>query len=326
MFLGYGTDTKAYRLFDVERQRVIYSRDVKFDESDFGILQGNKPDGNVNKLVHIELSKNDDVIIDDDELLNVDEINDDASVQRPQRERRPPDRFGEWVTVASDGITELATVDEALNETDANLWRDAMQHELDSLHKHSVFNLVELPNGRKAIGSKWVFRVKHNADGSVERCKAIFVAQGYSQKHGVDYDETFSPAVRFESLRTVIGLSVKQGLKLHQMDVTTPFLNDLDEGVYMREPKGFIVEGQVHLVCKLNKSLYGLKQSPRCWNHVLDEHLWVLFRFRVFPVFMFLMMILILLLLQCMWMTLFSQVHLTRKSLKSSKASLKGLR
>ena len=112
----------------------------------------------------------------------------------------------------------------------ANLWHDAMQHEMDSLHKHNVFNLVELPNGRKAIGSKWVFRVKHNADGSVERCKARLVAQGYSQKHGVDYDETFSPVVRFESLRTVIGLSVKQGLKLHQMDVTTAFLNgDLDE-------------------------------------------------------------------------------------------------
>ena len=156
----------------MERQRVIYSRDVKFDDSDFGILQGNKPDGNVNKLVDIELSNDDDVINDDDELSNDDETNDDVSVQRPSRERQPPDRFGEWVTVASDGITEPATVDEALNGTDANLWRDAMQHQMDSLHKHNVFNLVELPNGRKAIGSKWVFRVKHNADGSVERCKA----------------------------------------------------------------------------------------------------------------------------------------------------------
>ena len=105
----------------MERQRVIYSRDVKFDESNFGILQWDKPDGNVNKLVDIELSNDDDVIIDDDELSNDDEINDDASVQRPSRERRPPDRFGEWVTVASEGITEPATVDEALNGTDANL-------------------------------------------------------------------------------------------------------------------------------------------------------------------------------------------------------------
>ena len=101
----------------MERQRVIYSRDVKFDESDFGILQGDKPDGNVNKLVDINLSNDDDVIIDDDELSNDDEINDDASVQRPSRERRQPDHFGEWVTVASEGITEPATVDEALNGT-----------------------------------------------------------------------------------------------------------------------------------------------------------------------------------------------------------------
>ena len=206
------------------------------------------------------MSNDDDAIIDDDELSNDGETNDDVSVQRPSRERRPPDRFGEWATVASDGITEPATVDEALNGKDANLWEDALQHEMDSLLKHNVFNLVELPNGRKAIGSKWVFRVKHNADGSVERRKARLVAQGYSQKHDVDYDETFSPVVRFESLRTVIGLSVKQGLKLHQTNVTKAFLNgDLDEEVYMRQPEGFIVEGEGYLVWKLNKSLYGIE-------------------------------------------------------------------
>ncbi len=81
--------------------------------------------------------------------------------------------------------------------------------------------VVELPEGRKCVGSKWVFKVKTNADGSTERCKARLVAQGYSQKEGLDYDETFSPVVRSESVRSVIALATKNGLKLHQLDITT---------------------------------------------------------------------------------------------------------
>ena len=117
-----------------------------------------------------------------------------------------------------------------------------------------------MPEGRKVIRSKWVFKVKHNADGSVEKLKARLAAQGFSQKYGVDYDETFSPVVRFESIRTVIALDVKKGLKMHQMDVNTAFLHgDLEEEVYMRQSEGFVVEGQEHLVCKLNKSPIWLK-------------------------------------------------------------------
>ncbi|KAK3730444.1 hypothetical protein QZH41_012646, partial [Actinostola sp. cb2023] len=149
VFLGYGTDTKAYRLFDVERQRVIYSRDVKFDEGAFGILQKDKPDGTVIKLVDVELSNNDDV-----ELSNNDDVDEGPSVLRQSsRERRPPDRLGEWVTVVSDGIVEPTTVSEALNGPDADQWHVAMQQEMDSLHKHDVWNLTELPDGRKAVGS-----------------------------------------------------------------------------------------------------------------------------------------------------------------------------
>ena len=149
-----------------------------------------------------------------------------------------------------------------------------MQAEMDSLRDHDVWELVELPEGRKPVGSKWVFKLKTNADGSVERCKARLVAQGYSQKEGLDYDETFSPVVRPESVRSVIALACKEGLKLHQMDITTAFLNgDLEETIYMKQPEGFVAEGQEHLVCRLKNSLYGLKQSPRCWNKALDTQL-----------------------------------------------------
>ena len=106
-----------------------------------------------------------------------------------------------------------------------------MKTEMESLKINDVWELVELPEDRKVIGSKWVFRVKTDADGKVETHKARLVAQGFSQTFGDDYDETFSPVARFESIRTVIALAAKYGLKLHQMDVTTAFLNG---DVYMK--------------------------------------------------------------------------------------------
>ena len=134
--------------------------------------------------------------------------------------------------------------------------------------------IVEPPKDRKIVGSKWVFKVKTNEDGKVEHYKACLVAQGFTQVKGADYDETFCPVVRMESLRTLVAMGVQKGLQLYQVDVTTAFLNGvLEEEIFMRQPEGFVGEGQEHLVCRLKRSLYGLKQSPRCWNSTLDEYL-----------------------------------------------------
>ena len=104
--------------------------------------------------------------------------------------------------------------------------------------------------------------------------KAIESEINSLQKPGVDYDETFCPVIRFESVRTVIALTAKHDLKLHQLDITTAFLNgELNEDIYMKQPEEFEVKGKEHLVCKLNRSLYGLKQSPRCWNETLNSQL-----------------------------------------------------
>ena len=149
-----------------------------------------------------------------------------------------------------------------------------MENKMKSLNENDVWNLVELPKDRKAVGSKWVFKFKVNANESIERYKTRLVAQGFSQKFGLDYDETFCPVVRFESVRTIIGLAVQNGLKMHQLDIATAFLNGkLEEEIFMKQPEGFAAKGQEHLVCKLNRNIYGLKQSPRCWNSVLDDHL-----------------------------------------------------
>ena len=155
---------------------------------------------------------------------------------------------------------------------DKRCWKSAMEDEMESLKSNDVWELVSRPPGRKVVRNKWVYKVKIAADGSLERHKARLVAKGFSQKHGQDYDETFSPVVRGETVRTILAVCANKGLILHQMDVTTAFLNGtLDEDVYMEQPEGFIMNPD--LVCKLKRSLYGLKQSPRCWNVVLDEHL-----------------------------------------------------
>ena len=127
---------------------------------------------------------------------------------------------------------------------------------------------------RKPVGSKWIFKKKTKVDGSIERYKARLIAQGFSQKPGLDYNETFSPVVRFKSFCSLVAVAVQKGLKLHQLDITTAFLNGhLKEEVYMKQPEGFVEKGKEHLVCKLKQSLYGLRQSPRCWNSKLDIHL-----------------------------------------------------
>ena len=131
-----------------------------------------------------------------------------------------------------------------------------------------MLTLVELPAGQKPVGSKWVFKLKKI--GSIERYKARLVA--HTLKERLDYDGTFSPVVRSESVYTVIALASLNGLTLHQMDITTAFLHDLEEGVYMKQPKGFLAD-QENLVCRLKKSIYGLKEAPRCWNQALDAQL-----------------------------------------------------
>lgn len=149
-----------------------------------------------------------------------------------------------------------------------------MKAEMKSLQDNQTWELVELPEGRSVIGSKWVYKIKTKADGSIERYKARLVAQGFTQKYGTDYDETFCPVVRLESFRTIVASAVQQGLKLHQVDVSSAFLNGkLEEEVYMKQPPVFISAGKENLVCKLKKSIYGLKQSPRCWNTALHNQL-----------------------------------------------------
>ena len=164
-------------------------------------------------------------------------------------------------------ITEPRTMEEALANKHSKEWKAAEDSEYETLMENETWEIMELPHGRKPVGCKWVFKVKCRNDGRVERFKGRLVAKGYVLKYGLDYDETFSPVVRFSSIRALLAYGVQNDMIIHQMDVVTAFLNGkLDEELYMQQPDGYIKPGEEHLVCKLKKSIYGLKQSPRCWN------------------------------------------------------------
>ncbi|KAL0558837.1 hypothetical protein IC582_003419 [Cucumis melo] len=133
--------------------------------------------------------------------------------------------------------------------------------------------MVDLPEGKNAIGLKWVYKSKFAADGSLEKHKARLVAKGYAQQHGIDFEETFSPLARFETMRIVLALAVQQQWPVYQFDVKSAFLNgELQEEVYVEQLEGFDKKDSEEKVYKLTKALYGLKQAPRAWYSKIDEY------------------------------------------------------
>ena len=145
-------------------------------------------------------------------------------------------------------------------------WREAMIEELEALKKNKTWVLTTLPAGKKAVSCKWIYTVKQNPEGKVERYKARLVARGFSQTYGIDYDETFAPVAKMNTVRILVSCAANFGWKLHQLDVKNAFLHgDLQEEVYMEIPPGFGTSETMGRVCRLKKSLYGLKQSPRAW-------------------------------------------------------------
>ncbi|BBH09287.1 transposable element gene [Prunus dulcis] len=152
-------------------------------------------------------------------------------------------------------------------------WRNAMKAELEMIEKNDTWKLVDRPFGKPIIGVKWVYKTKLNLDGSVQKNKARLVAKGYSQKPGIDYNETFAPVARLDTIRTLIALAAQKEWNLYQLDVKSAFLNGvLKEEVYVEQPQGFVKENEEIRVYKLNKALYGLKQAPRAWYDEIDSY------------------------------------------------------
>jgi hypothetical protein len=285
-FVGYSIQSKGYRLFDEETSTLVNRRDVIFNEEDFGELC-EKIDLEVTEpsIVDESLESEDEFQETEDgpqetedEPIPVDTQTDGNSNQPrlSSRSRKPPVRFGtdEFIDLAVQHsaycvsqIEEPDSMKEALSSKYSKEWKAAADLEYESLIENETWDLVELPEGRTPIGSKWVFKVKYDSEGGVERFKGRLVAKGFAQKYGVDYQDTYAPVVRFSTIRTLLAFAIQHNMTIHQMDVVTAFLNgSLEEEIYMDQPEGYVQLGQEHLVCRLKKSLYGLKQSPRCWN------------------------------------------------------------
>jgi hypothetical protein len=155
--------------------------------------------------------------------------------------------------------SEPSTFEEAAKH---KVWKDAMIEEYESILKNDVWEVVPRPQGKLVVTSKCLYKIKHATDGSVEKFKARFVARGFFQKEGIDYDEIFAPIARYTSIRIIISLASVFYSRLHQMDVKTAFLNgEVEQEVYIEQREGFVIHGNESHVWKLKKALYGLKQA-----------------------------------------------------------------
>ena len=283
ILIGYEGDD-GYRIFLQPGNRTCRSRDVVFDEK--VITSTTASDWPVNLNADEQARENVQQHIQKHDALGEDatadeEVTDSSSGQNaPAMQLRDrecinkPARYNDFVSTAEAVFSpsEPNSFEAAVHSDHRTDWQTAMENEMQSLQENQTWELVDLPTGKKAISCKWVYKVKQNPDGSIERYKARLVIKGFSQTKGVDYDQTFSPVVRNSTIRTLLSVAASERMHLMQFDVSTAFLyGDLTEEIYMKQPEGF--SDNSDRVCKLKRSLYGLKQAPRCWNRRFGSYL-----------------------------------------------------
>ncbi|WZZ50841.1 hypothetical protein YC2023_050948 [Brassica napus] len=299
--LGTEPGSKAYRLLDPSTRRIIVSRDVVFDENqswkwteteakevntescivDFGLRDVESPNIQPEEDTQVGEAVKNSIKTEEDS-----EEESPVPLRRSSRVSKMPSYLEDYELICEDDdeyelLCEIEVEHLLLlaNEEpwsyeeakELKVWRDACEDEIKSIVKNNTWSLVDLPPNCKAIGLKWVFKVKKNSDGSIHKYKARLVAKGYIQKHGVDFDEVFTPVARIETVRLIIGIAASRGWELHHLDVKTAFLHgELKEEVYVSQPEGYVIRGSEAKVYKLKKALYGLRQAPRAWNEKLN--------------------------------------------------------
>jgi hypothetical protein len=269
--------------YNIHSKNVEENQDLWEDNSGENREENNSTEPSNNDENSLINDLNDDTLEDDYESDDLDgtlvpqtETEPEQPIRQSTREKKIPNWHNSYhmgflnealLTEGSvDGIPQ--TIHELQKRDDWNLWKKAIDEELDSMKDNDVWEFVDkLPNGRKAINSKWVFVIKRGENGK-DRYKARLVAKGCSQKAGIDYKETFAPVVKIATIRIMLSYAVYSGLHIEQMDVKTAFLNgNLGEEVYMK----LSLDGNGQSICKLKKSIYGLKQSSRNWNSKFDS-------------------------------------------------------
>jgi hypothetical protein len=169
-------------------------------------------------------------------------------------------------------LDELATYREAMEGPEYEKWLESMKSEMRSMYDNKVWTLVDIPNDRRAIENKWIFKKNTDADGNVTVYKARLVVKGFRQIQGVDYDEAFSPVAMLKSIWILLAIAAYFNSEIWEMDVKTVFLNgNIEEELYMVQPEGFVDPKDANKLCKLQRSIYGLKQASQSWNLRFDE-------------------------------------------------------
>jgi hypothetical protein len=188
------------------------------------------------------------------------------------RQSKKPKPFSSYMALMCDLVEKEPTCfEEAVQKKE---WMDAMTEEYQSIMKNNVWEVFPKPKNKYVVSSKWIYKIKHATNGSIEKHKARFVARGFSQKEGIDYEETFSPVAKYTSIKTIISLVAKMKWKFHHMDVKTTFLNGvIEEEVYIEQLQGFEVEDRKTHIYRLKKAMYGLKQALRAWYGRIDSFL-----------------------------------------------------
>lgn len=200
------------------------------------------------------------------------EVQPEIHPRRSTRTRYPVERFASYGHFTSDHKAFFGKAQQE-NEPLSYLvaikdgrWVDAMNEEIQAMHTNHSWDIVPRPHNKNVVSCKWVYKIKYRSDGSVERFKARLVARGFTQQHGIDYEETFSPVVKITTVRIVLHIALNYDWPLYQLDVKNAFLHgELKEEVFMEQPQGYAIGNPKENVCKLNKSIYGLKQASRTW-------------------------------------------------------------
>lgn len=300
ILIGYDHDD-GYRIYCKEENKLIRSRDVIFEETtvkqkkavaipesvecsdQHRDTMSKEDDSDKTKYdydIQVEEDENDDIWDPDDDAEECDykgaeisrDVIEDCRRLRDRITLNAPQKFEDYVTHLPTSFQEPETFNEAIKSDQKDQWMEAMNREMKALHENKTWDLVNLPQGKKAISNKWAYKIQTNADGSVDKFKARLVIKGYQQRRGIDYNQTFSPVARTSTIRTLLSAAANENMKLAQIDVTTAFLyGDLKETIFMKQPEGH--EDGSGRVCCLKKSLYGLKQAPRCWNEKFSNYL-----------------------------------------------------
>lgn len=282
--VGYSSESKAYRLYEPKTKKIHKCRDVKFLENIDKNISKNSNDCTILDLEEPDVIN--PIKIEEEGIHeipeNVNEENTESSVSGDEtptlkmnlRPRKPNANLLNNVNNNDELLCNPNTVEEVFSRKDAHQWFESMEAEYNSLLANDTWELVNLPANREAIKSKWVFNIKRDKNGKIVRYKSRLVAKGCSQKYGVDFNEVFSPVVRYSSIRLILALAAEYNLEVHQMDVAAAYLNGkLKEEIFMIQPEKFVDPKNPEKVCKLKKALYGLKQAGREWNETLDKFL-----------------------------------------------------